>query len=51
MLPEAPADIVAELSRRYVMLYELITGEDFPFPAPGVDVNKEIQRALDLLEA
>jgi len=26
-LPEAPAELVNELSRRYIMLYELITGE------------------------
>ena len=32
MLPEAPADMVDELSRRYIQLYELITGEDFQFP-------------------
>ncbi|CAM9453538.1 unnamed protein product, partial [Chrysoparadoxa australica] len=28
-LPSAPSDLVAELSRRYIMLYELITGETF----------------------
>jgi phosphoribosylaminoimidazole-succinocarboxamide synthase len=28
-LPEAPADLVDELSRRYIMLNELITGENF----------------------
>ena len=33
-LPEAPTDLVLELSRRYVLLYELITGESFPFVAP-----------------
>lgn len=38
-LPEAPADLVNELSRRYIMLYEMITGEDFKFPPPGVDAN------------
>lgn len=32
VLPEAPADLVDELSRRYIQLYELITGEDFQFP-------------------
>lgn len=32
-LPDAPADLVEELSRRYVMLYELITGEPFDFGA------------------
>jgi hypothetical protein len=26
---QAPAELVNELSRRYIMLYEMITGEDF----------------------
>jgi phosphoribosylaminoimidazole-succinocarboxamide synthase len=51
ILPEAPANIVAELGRRYVMLYELITGKDFDFPDASVDVNKAVQDALDKLEA
>ena len=29
VLPEAPPELVAELSRRYIMLYEMITGEKF----------------------
>lgn len=33
-LPAAPADLVDELSRRYIMLYELITGECFDFSSP-----------------
>ncbi len=33
VLPAAPAELVAELSRRYVLLYETITGEKF-VPAP-----------------
>ncbi|CDF36166.1 fusion protein of phosphoribosylaminoimidazole carboxylase and phosphoribosylaminoimidazole-succinocarboxamide synthase, chloroplast or mitochondrial precursor [Chondrus crispus] len=32
-LPDAPADLVDELSRRYIMLYELITGQSFDFSA------------------
>lgn len=32
-LPAAPADLVDELGRRYVMLYELITGESFDLDA------------------
>jgi phosphoribosylaminoimidazole-succinocarboxamide synthase len=28
-LPEAPADMVAELSRRYIEIYETITGKPF----------------------
>lgn len=29
VLPDAPAELVAELSRRYITLYEMITGERF----------------------
>ena len=29
VLPEAPAELVAELSHRYIRLYEMITGKDF----------------------
>ena len=29
ILPEAPADLVAELSRRYIEIYEMITGKPF----------------------
>lgn len=39
-IPDAPKDLVAELSRRYIMLYEIITGQTFVFPsedAPPVD--------------
>jgi len=31
ILPEAPKDLVVELSRRYIMLYEKITGNKFNF--------------------
>ena len=31
-LPEAPDELVVELSRRYIQLYEMITGEKFDFP-------------------
>ena len=34
-LPTAPTDLLAELSRRYILLFELITGEQFPFPEDG----------------
>jgi phosphoribosylaminoimidazole-succinocarboxamide synthase len=33
VIPDAPPDLVAELSRRYILLYELITGESFDFDA------------------
>jgi len=32
ILPNAPDELVAELSARYILLYELITGERFVFP-------------------
>ena len=31
VLPEAPKDLVVELSRRYIKLYETITGKEFEF--------------------
>jgi phosphoribosylaminoimidazole-succinocarboxamide synthase len=33
VLPDAPVDLVAELSRRYILLYELIVGKEFDFEA------------------
>ena len=35
VLPEAPKDLVVELSRRYVGLYEMITGCKFNFEQEG----------------
>ena len=43
---EAPADLVAELSSRYVKLYEMITGETFEVPASSSDVNERMRNAL-----
>jgi phosphoribosylaminoimidazole-succinocarboxamide synthase len=31
ILPDAPRDLVVELSRRYLLLYEVITGKSFDF--------------------
>lgn len=52
VLPDAPEELVVELSRRYVMLYEMITGEPFAFPdalgqgdaaaAAGADVLQDL---------
>ncbi|CAK4635114.1 hypothetical protein LEN26_004049 [Aphanomyces euteiches] len=36
VLPEAPKDLVHELSRRYILLYELITGNRFEFQSPSL---------------
>ncbi|CAM9969236.1 unnamed protein product, partial [Heterosigma akashiwo] len=41
-LPEAPAPLVNEVSRRYIMLYEMITGQEFQFPADAAAVNQRI---------
>jgi phosphoribosylaminoimidazole-succinocarboxamide synthase len=35
VLPEAPRDLVLELSRRYITLYEMITWKDFDFAGVG----------------
>ncbi|KAA8495667.1 Phosphoribosylaminoimidazole-succinocarboxamide synthase [Porphyridium purpureum] len=45
-LPEAPQDLVLELSRRYIMLYELITGQPFDI-GEGSSVES-IREALKL---
>mmetsp|Transcript_23865 Transcript_23865/g.28847 ORF Transcript_23865/g.28847 Transcript_23865/m.28847 type:complete len:401 (-) Transcript_23865:612-1814(-) len=46
-LPEAPKDLVMELSRRYIRLYETITGEDF-VPAPTtVSPTERIQANVE----
>lgn len=34
VLPEAPPDLVTELSRRYIMIFEILTGQAFDFGAP-----------------
>lgn len=40
-IPDAPRELVAELSRRYIMLFEIITGQDFVFPsAEGPSMNQ-----------
>lgn len=46
ILPEAPAELVNELSRRYIMLYEMITGDDFVFPSEDTDVNTSLRSSL-----
>lgn len=46
VLPEAPVELVRELSRRYILLYELITGNTFAFPDASVNVHDELLAAL-----
>ena len=43
VLPTAPEELVVELSRRYIYLYETITGGLFPFP----DAVKSIQSRIN----
>ncbi|KAF1336562.1 Phosphoribosylaminoimidazolesuccinocarboxamide synthase, partial [Globisporangium splendens] len=49
VLPDAPQDLVLELSRRYILLYELITGGKFAFPDESdgkTDAQQELLAAL-----
>ena len=46
ILPQAPEELVAELSSRYIDLYETITGGLFPFPDLGKPVNERINENL-----
>ena len=45
-LPDAPDDLVAELSSRYIYLYETITGGVFPFPDAGKPISERINENL-----
>ena len=45
-LPKAPLDLVAELSSRYIYLYETITGGIFPFPNTGKPIQTRINENL-----
>ncbi len=46
VLPEAPSELVVELSARYIHLYESITGEVFTFPDFSQDLNERIRKNL-----
>jgi len=43
-LPAAPDELVIELSKRYIQLYEMITGEEFKFPKG--DIEERIKNNL-----
>ena len=45
-LPDAPDELVAELSSRYIYLYETITRKVFPFPDTGKPVQERINENL-----
>lgn len=44
-LPPAPDDLVIELSRRYIQLYEMITGQKFEFPSAS-SINERLKNNL-----
>nr|CCA27066.1 phosphoribosylaminoimidazolesuccinocarboxamide synthase putative [Albugo laibachii Nc14] len=44
-LPEAPSELVTELSSRYILLFELITGQKFEFPT-GLRQNVSCEQEL-----
>ncbi len=46
VLPPAPDDLVVELSRRYIYLYEKITGRSFEFPEEGQPIEKRLESNL-----
>ncbi|MEC8915934.1 MAG: phosphoribosylaminoimidazolesuccinocarboxamide synthase [Candidatus Neomarinimicrobiota bacterium] len=46
ILPDAPEELVMELSSRYIYLYETITGGLFPFPDAGKSIQDRITTNL-----
>ena len=46
VLPDAPEELVAELSSRYIYLYETVVGESFPFPDASKLVEERINENL-----
>jgi phosphoribosylaminoimidazole-succinocarboxamide synthase len=46
VLPEAPRELVCELSRRYVYLYEKITGQHFQPPSLQEPVRQRMERNM-----
>ena len=46
VLPAAPDDLVIELSRRYIYLYEKITGRSFEFPEADHSIETRLESNL-----
>ena len=46
VLPDAPEELVEELSRRYVALYETITGQAFAPASPEQLTEEAIEKAI-----
>ena len=47
VLPPAPDELVVELSRRHIYLYERITGRSFEFPDADQSVGARLERNLE----
>ncbi len=46
VLPEAPKELIVELSGRYIKLYEMITNHNFPFPNVELSIEESIKKAI-----
>ncbi len=46
VLPDAPDELIVELSAKYIELYELITDSKFQFPDTSFGINQRINKAL-----
>ncbi|WP_019218065.1 phosphoribosylaminoimidazolesuccinocarboxamide synthase [Legionella tunisiensis] len=46
VLPQAPRELIAELSARYIQLYEMITGKEFDFSDYDEPVEQRIERNI-----
>ncbi|QIV94816.1 phosphoribosylaminoimidazolesuccinocarboxamide synthase [Allofrancisella frigidaquae] len=44
VLPQAPEELVVELSQKYITLFEMITGQTFVPPLDKEDINKRIEK-------
>jgi phosphoribosylaminoimidazole-succinocarboxamide synthase len=47
VLPPAPEELIIELSRRYILLYEKIIGRKFEFPDPKQPIHDRIKFNLE----
>lgn len=45
-LPQAPQELVVELSQKYITLFEMITGQKFEVPADIENINQRIKKNI-----
>jgi fusion protein PurCD len=48
VLPDAPQELITELSAKYIELYELLTQSKFEFPDTSIDILDRIKAKLNL---